>query len=106
MIQYKSCQMWYNFTTLVSYSTTVAFIQGGSAYLWRYPTVTTARHITNFRNLSMCGNVSRDFACLIDSARRNKWEYAKTFIDENGVLQAVEISRNEFFDNAARVTIN
>lgn len=96
MIQYKSCQMWYNFTTLVSYNTTVAFIQDGVAYLWRYPSTTTARHISNFRKLSMCGNVSRDFARLIDSARRNKWDYAKAFIDENGVFCVEEVSRKEF----------
>lgn len=36
------------------------------------------------------------FYPLIDSARRNKWEYAKAFFDENGVFWVVEITRKEF----------
>lgn len=96
MIQYNHCQMWYNFTTLVSYSTTVAFIQDSAAYLWRYPSATTARHISNFRKLSARSEVSTMFYPLIDSARRNKWDYAKAFFDENGVFWVVEISREDF----------
>lgn len=106
MIQYNNCQMWYNFTTLFSYRTKIAFIYNGAAYLWRYPSTTTARHISNFRKLSARSEVSNMFYPLIDSARRNKWEYAKAYFDENGVFWIEEISRNEFFDNAARVTIN
>lgn len=98
MIQYNRCQMWYDFTTLVSYWTTVAFISEYAAYLWRYPSKTTACHISNFRELSASGVVSSMFFPLIDSARRNKWEYAKAFTDENGVFQVVEISRKEFLN--------
>lgn len=96
MIQYNHCQMWYNFTTLISYQTKIAFIYDGAAYLWRYPSNTTARHISNFRKLSASGEVSCMFYPLIDSARRNKWDYAKAFTDENGVFQVVEISRVDF----------
>lgn len=97
MIQYNHCQMWYNFTTLVSYQTTVAFIYEGAAYLWRYPTATTARHISNFRKLSATTcEVSSMFYPLIDSARRNKWDYAKAFSDEDGVFCVVKISRKDF----------
>lgn len=106
MIQYNYCQMWYNFTTLVSYWTTVAFIYEDTAYLRRYPSATTTRHISNFRKLPARSEVSNMFYPLIDSARRNKWDYAKAYFDENGVFRVIEISRKEFFDNAARVTIS
>ena len=98
MRQYKSCQMWYDYIDLISYSTQIAFICDDAAFLWRYPSNTTARHISNFRELSASGVVSSMFYPLIDSARRNKWEYAKAFIDENGVFQVVEISRKEFLN--------
>lgn len=96
MRQYNKCKMWYDFITLVSYNTTVAYIQNGAAYLWRYPSNTTARHISNFMRLSESHKVSRMFYPLINSARRNKWDYAKAFIDDDGILQVVEITRKEF----------
>lgn len=99
MRQYNHCQMWYDFITLISYSTAIAFICEGAAFLWRYPSNTSARHISNFRKLSESGEVSTMFCPLIDSARRNKWEFAKAFTDGEGVFQVVEISRKEFFDN-------
>lgn len=100
MTRYNKCQAWYNFTTLVSYCTKVAFIYEGTAYLWRHPSVTSAKHISNFRKLSERGEVSAMFYPLIDSARRNKWDYAKAFFDENGAFCVVEISREEFNKNA------
>lgn len=96
MIQCNKCQMWYDFSTLVSYSTKIAFISNGAAFLWRYPSATTSRHISNFRKLSATGEVECVFYPLIDSARRNKWDYSKAFIDEYGIFQVVEISRKEF----------
>ena len=105
MVQYNRCQMWYNFTTLISYWTKIAFIYEGTAYLWRYPSITTARHITNFRKLSARSEVSTMFYPLIDSARRNKWDYAKAFFDENGVFWVAEISPKEFHENVANVSI-
>lgn len=96
MIQYNKCQMWYNFTTLISYRTKIAFIYDGAAYIWQYPTITTARHISTFRKLSARSEVSNMFYPLINSARRNKWDYAKAFFDENGVFWTVEISREDF----------
>lgn len=105
MAQYNKCQMWYNFTTLVSYCTELAFIYEGTAYLWRYPSSTSARHISKFRKLSEIGEVSTMFYPLIDSARRNKWDYAKAFFDENGAFCVVEISEKEFRKNSANVNV-
>lgn len=105
MMQYNKCQMWYDYTKLVSYSTLIAFFNNNAAFLWRYPSNTSARHISNFRKLSASGEASTMFYPLIDSARRNKWDFAKAFIDGKGVFQVVEISRKEFFDNAVKVTI-
>lgn len=106
MTQYNKCQMRYNFTTLVSYCTTLAFIYEGTAYLWRYPSSTSTRHISNFRKLSeIGGEVSPMFYPLIDSARRNKWVYAKAFFDENGAFCIVEISKKEFQKNVANVNV-
>lgn len=68
MIQYNKCQMWYDFTTLISYSTKIAFIYDGAVFLWRYPSTTTAHHISKFRKLSATGDVASVFYCLIESA--------------------------------------
>lgn len=103
MRQYNHCQMWYDFITLVSYNTVISFIVDGVAFLWRYPSNTSARHISNFRLLSASGVVSSMFYPLIDSARRNNWEFAKAFTDGEGVFQVVEISRKEFFANVVKL---
>lgn len=93
--QLNKCSAWYNHIMLKSYDSVVAFYKDGVFYMWRYPSMTTAKH---FHKWFRCDNVNVIFETLYHLLMKHRERFGKIYTGKNGLLVYNKIDSEEYFD--------